>query len=77
MKIFDEVRGPDTEVAKPDSAWVYTWKGLIALKGPRIINDLLVLPYAFEAPKTCDPVEDIGRLCYIHHSYSGAWKKDN
>ncbi|OUM52716.1 hypothetical protein BVG19_g1929 [[Candida] boidinii] len=77
MKIFDEVRGPDTEVAKPDSAWVYTWKGLIALKGPRVINDLLVLPYAFEAPKTCDPVEDIGRLCYIHHSYSGVWKKDS
>lgn len=77
MKIFDEVRGPDTEVAKPDSAWVYTWKGLIALKGPRVINDLLVLPYAFEAPEKCDPVEDIGRLCYIHHSYSGAWKKDS
>ncbi|OWB72934.1 hypothetical protein B5S31_g2660 [[Candida] boidinii] len=86
MKIFDQVVGPITEIKEvgnekgvllDNKGWNFNWKGLIALTGPRIINDLMILPYAFEAPDECPGYDDLAKLCYIHHSYSGAWKNNN
>lgn len=72
----DEVVGPKIPVKNvkdytKNKGWLYTWYGLIRLQTPRIINDLLVLPYSFKGDDPCDEGDS---YCYLSHAFSGGWK---
>ncbi|OUM52717.1 hypothetical protein BVG19_g1930 [[Candida] boidinii] len=72
----DEVVGPKIPVKNvkdynKNKGWLYTWYGLIRLQTPRIINDLLVLPYSFKGDDPCDEGDP---YCYLSHAFSGGWK---
>ncbi|OWB79014.1 hypothetical protein B5S32_g3223 [[Candida] boidinii] len=72
----DKIFGPKIPIKlvndyTKNKGWLYSWYGLIRLQTPRVINDLLVLPYSFRGSDPCD--ED-RPYCYLSHAFSGGWK---